>query len=354
MIFIWPDMLWLLLVLPLLVGLYLLMLKRRKKAALRYANLALVKQAMSRASWRRYVPPILFLAALGVLILAVARPAAIVSLPSSRATIILAIDTSGSMRAMDVRPSRLEAAQAAAKKFIEAQPGDVQIGVVSFAGSAVLVLVPTIDREAINDAIDRFQLRRGTAVGSGLLVSLATIFPDQDFQLEPVFGSSGGQQMQQNQPYTSRSLDEPPPSDVPPHEPVPPGSYQNAVIILLTDGATTTGPDPIKAGQTAADYGVRVYTVGFGSPTGDVVSYGGRSMRAQLDEGSLKTIAEITKAEYFEARSSEDLNKVYQSMSSRLITEKKLTEISFVFAGLGALLALIAGALSTLWYGRVL
>jgi Ca-activated chloride channel family protein len=354
MIFIWPDMLWLLLVLPVLVGLYVLMLRRRKQSALRYANLAIVKQALGRASWRRYVPPLLFLAALGVLILAVARPAAIVSLPSSRATIILAMDTSGSMRAMDVEPSRLQAAQAAAKKFIEAQPGDVQIGVVSFAGSAVLVQVPTIDREAINDAIDRFQLRRGTAVGSGLLVSLATIFPDQDFQLEPAFGGRGGPMFQQNQPYTSRSLDEPPSADAPPHEPVPPGSYETAVIILLTDGATTTGPDPIKAGQTAADYGVRVYTVGFGSPAGDVVSYGGRSMRAQLDEGSLKSIADITKAEYFEARSSDDLNKVYQSMSSRLITEKKLTEISFVFAGLGALIALIAAALSTLWYGRVL
>ena len=359
MIFIWQGMLWLLLLLPLLVGLYVWMQRRRKKAALRYANLAIVKEALGTSSWRRYVPPVLFLAALAVLILAVARPAAIVSLPSSRATIILAMDTSGSMRAMDVQPSRIEAAQMAARKFIEAQPGDVQIGIVSFAGSAVLVQVPTIDREALYEAIDRFQLRRGTAVGSGVLVALNTIFPDQEFNLEPQFGGGpgfggGGQSFGFDRSYNSRSLDEPAAADAPPHEPVPPGSYENAVIILLTDGATTTGPDPIKAGQMAADYGVRVYTVGFGSPNGDVVSYGGRSMRAQLDEPSLQSIAEITKAEYFEARSSEDLNKVYQSMSSRLISEKKLTEISFVFAGIGALLALIAGALSTLWYGRVL
>ena len=359
MIFIWQGMLWLLLLLPLLVGLYVWMQRRRKKAVLRYANLAIVKEALGTSSWRRYVPPVLFLAALAVLILAVARPAAIVSLPSSRATIILAMDTSGSMRAMDVQPSRIEAAQMAARKFIEAQPGDVQIGIVSFAGSAVLVQVPTIDREALYEAIDRFQLRRGTAVGSGVLVALNTIFPDQEFNLEPQFGGGpgfggGGQSFGFDRSYNSRSLDEPAAADAPPHEPVPPGSYENAVIILLTDGATTTGPDPIKAGQMAADYGVRVYTVGFGSPTGDVVSYGVRSMRAQLDEPSLQSIAEITKAEYFEARSSEDLNKVYQSMSSRLISEKKLTEISFVFAGIGALLALIAGALSTLWYGRVL
>jgi Ca-activated chloride channel family protein len=360
MIFIWQGMLWFLLLLPLLVGLYLWMQKRRKKAALRYANLAIVKQALGKASWRRYVPPVLFLAALAVLILAVARPAAIVTLPSSRATIILAMDTSGSMRAMDVEPSRLEAAQMAARKFIEAQPADVQIGIVSFAGSAVLVQVPTIDREALYEAINRFQLRRGTAVGSGVLLSLNTIFPDQEFNLEPEFGGGnrsfggGGQGFGFDRNYNSRSLDEPAAADAPPHEPVPPGSYENAVIILLTDGATTTGPDPIKAGQMAADYGVRVYTVGFGSPAGDVVSYGGRSMRTQLDENSLQSIAEITKAEYFEARSSEDLNKVYQSMSSRLISEKKLTEISFLFAGVGALLALLAGALSTLWYGRVL
>ncbi|HEY4201426.1 MAG TPA: VWA domain-containing protein [Devosiaceae bacterium] len=351
MIFIWANMLWLLLLLPLLVGLYVLMLRRRKKAALRYANLAIVKQAMSTTGrWRRYVPPALFLAALAVLILGVARPAAVVTLPSSRATIILAMDTSGSMRAADVEPSRIVAAQAAAKQFIASQPADVQIGIVSFAGSAVLVQVPTIDREALNAAIDRFQLRRGTAVGAGVLTSLSTIFPDQQFETGSDFGGGGAPLPD----FSSRSLDETAQAEAPVHEPVEPGSYNSAVIILLTDGATTTGPDPIKAGQTAADYGVRVFTVGFGSPTGDVINYEGRSMRAQLDEESLKTIAQTTRAEYFEARTSDDLSKVYKSMSSRLITEKKLTEISFIFAGIGALLALLAAGLSVWWYGRVL
>ena len=351
MIFIWAELLWLLLLLPPLVGLYVWALRRRKKSALRYANFAVLKQAMGPASrWRRHVPPALFLLALGILTLAVARPAAVVSLASSRATIILALDSSGSMRAEDVQPNRLVAAQTAAKQFIANQPADVEIGIVSFAGSAVLVQVPTIDREALYGAIDRFQLRRGTAVGAGVLVALSTIFPDQDFNTghEDLYGVDSAS-------YSSRPLEDPSGRpEPPPHVPVEPGSYESAVIILLTDGATTTGPDPVAAGKTAAEYGVRVYTVGFGSPSGEVVNFGGRSMRAQLDEKTLKTIAETTDAQYFEARTSDDLSEIYESMSSKLITEKKLTEVSFAFAGIGALVALLAAALSVIWYGRVL
>ena len=151
---------------------------------------------------------------------------------------------------------------------------------------------------------------------------------------------------------TVRSLDAPA-NDKPAHVPVEPGSYQNAVVILLTDGATTTGPDPIEAGRLAADYGVRVYTVGFGSTAGDVVDFGGRSMRAMLDAKTLQDIADRTKAEYFEAASSEALTEVYNSLSTRLVAEKKLTEIAFIFAGIGALLSVLAAALSMLWLGRI-
>lgn len=356
MMFLWIEMLWLLLLVPLLVLAYVWIGRRRKRGALRYANLPLVKQALGKGlGWRRHVPPALLLLAIAVLILAVARPAAVVTLPSSRATVILAMDTSGSMRAGDVEPSRIVAAQEAAKTFIERQPIDVEIGIVAFASAAVLMQAPTLDRDLLTAAINSFDLRRGTAVGSGLLMALATIFPDQKFQLDgmrdprdqlgavsrgPVPGASG------------RSLDEP--ADVPPeHVPVEPGSYENAVVILLTDGATTTGPDPIAAGRMAADYGVRVYTVGFGSTTGDVVDFGGRSMRAMLDAPTLQAIADTTKAQYFEAQSAEALSEVYDSLSTRLIAEKKLTEIAFLFAGIGALLALAAAGLSMLWLGRI-
>lgn len=364
MTFIWPEMLWLLLALPVLVALYIWVLRRKKKMAVRYANLAMVRQAMGkRPGIRRHIPPALFLIAMAALIIAVARPAAVITLASSRATIILAMDVSGSMRADDVDPNRLAAAQEAAKQFIADQPANVQIGVVAFAASALLVQVPTIDREALYAAIDRFELRRGTAVGSGVLQSLATIFPEEDFNLpdnplaaDPWRGGLGDPMLGAgfNRNYASRSLDaKPDTEDRPPHVPVEPGSYDSAVVILLTDGATTTGPDPIEAGYIASEYGVRVFTVGFGSAEGSVVNFGGRYMRAQLDADTLKNIADTTHGQYFEAQSSEDLRKVYDSLSTKLIAEKKLTEIAFIFAGIGALFALMAAGLSMLWFGRV-
>lgn len=361
MTFIWMDMLWLLLLVPLLIGAYLWLLRRRKRAALRYANLAIVKQAMGKGvGWRRHVPPALLLAALTVLIVAVARPAAVVELASSRATVILSMDVSGSMRARDVEPSRIVAAQEAAKEFIRKQPADVQVGIVAFASAAVLVQAPTIDREALYQAINSFDLRRGTAVGSGVLVALATIFPDQNFDLD----GTGNQRDQLGLPSFGGErfgttgaadglLSVTPAEPVAKHLPVEPGSYESAVVILLTDGATTTGPDPVAAGRLAGDYGVRVFTVGFGSVSGDVVDFGGRSMRAQLDATTLQAIADATEGEYYEASSAADLAGVYDSLSTRLISEKKLTEIAFIFAGAGALLAMAAAALSMLWFGRI-
>lgn len=359
MTFIWGDMLWLLLLVPVLIALYIWAL-RRKKSSLRYANLALVKQAMGKSvGWRRHVPPALFLVAITILIAAVARPAAVIELASSRATVILAMDVSGSMRARDIEPSRIEASQEAAKDFIRNQPADVQIGIVAFASAALLVQAPTLDRDALIAAINSFDLRRGTAVGAGVLTSLATIFPDQDFD-----------ELQGDNPFdalgvpSARGIDSRPiggavepesvaKTSVAEHTPVEPGSYQSAVVILLTDGATTVGPDPIAAGRLASEYGVRVFTVGFGSTEGDVVDFGGRSMRAQLDAESLQSIADLTRAQYFEAQSAADLNKVYSSLSTKLVSEKKLTEIAFLFAGIGALVALIGAGLSVLWFGRV-
>jgi Ca-activated chloride channel family protein len=220
------------------------------------------------------------------------------------------------------------------------------------------VQAPTIDHGALETAIDSFDLRRGTAVGSGVLVSLATIFPEERIE----GGQSANTRDRLGLPTlngfssqsTSRSIDQPATADVPAHIPVEPGSYQNAVIILLTDGATTTGPDPITAGRVAADYGVKVFTVGFGSERGEIVDFGGRSMRAQLDSATLQAIADTTKGQYFIASSADDLAKVYNSLSTRLISERKLTDVAFIFAGVGAVLAVLAGGLSLFWFGRVL
>lgn len=362
MTFIWTGVLWLLLAVPALVLAYLWLQRRKKKTALRYANLALVKQALGKGlGWRRHVPPLVLLLAITVLIVAFARPAAVVTLASSRATVILVMDVSGSMRARDVEPSRLVAAQEAAKAFIANQPADVQIGIVAFASAALLVQPPTMDRDLLNAAINSFDLRRGTAVGAGVLVALATIFPDETFDLhgsgdprDQLGRRSGNGGPGAGLPGAdSRSLDDPETASAAEHVPVEPGSYENAVVILLTDGATTTGPDPIAAGRLAGDYGVRIFTVGFGSVTGDVVDFGGRSMRSRLDAPTLQAIADATEGEYFEAQSSDDLARVYNSLSTKLIAEKKLTEIAFLFAGVAALLTILAAALSTLWLGRI-
>lgn len=362
--FLWPSFLWGLLFVPLAVAAYVLLLRKRKKGALHYGNLALVKAAIGVRGWRRHLPPALMLAALAVLIIAMARPTAEVSLPSTRATVMLAMDVSGSMRAADVNPSRIEAAQAAAKQYIKDQPNDVQIGIVAFAATAFLVQNPTTDRSSLNAAIDRFELQRGTAVGSGILVSLSTLFPQGDFPINNFagggfgngnggFGFGGGNDYSNR--YGGRALgDTRGGAPKKPHVPVEPGSYKNAVIILLTDGQTNAGYDPIEAARLAADYGVKVYTVGFGTTRGNIVGFGGFQMRAQLDEDSLKKIADMTRGRYFHAASAEELKAVYSVLSKQLIMETKEMEINSFFAAAAALLMLLSAGLSVAWFGRVL
>ena len=342
--FIWPQLLWLLLAVPLLVLLYLWLLRRKKKVTLRFASVALVKQAMGKGpGWRRHVPPALLLSAITVLLIAAARPTAIVKLPSQQETIILAMDVSGSMRATDVLPTRLVAAQEAAKAFIKDLPRNVRIGVVSFAGTAAVVQPPTHSREDVVAAIDRFQLQRGTAIGSGMVLSLATLFPDAGIDLSQITGARAmpGEKLGKADKAKADTA------------PVPPGSYSSGAIILLTDGQRTTGPDPMEAAKMAADRGVKVYSVGIGTKDGETIGFEGWSMRVRLDEETLKNISNMTRAEYFYAGTADDLKKVYQSLSTRLVVEKKETEISGLFAALGALLVVVAAGLSVAWFGRV-
>jgi len=347
MTFLWPEMLWLLLMVPALVGGYFYILRRKRDAALRYASLSMVKEAMGTSQrFRRHIPPLLFLLALIALIVATARPAAMVTLPSQYRTIILAMDVSGSMRATDVQPNRISAAQAAAKAFVADQPSNVRIGVVAFAGTAAVVQMPTQNREDIIAAIDRFQLQRATAIGSGIIVSLATIFPDEGIDVSSlIYGRNGPRGVPLDQPKKSEKKEV---------KPVPPGSYTSAAIILLTDGQRTTGPDSIDAARMAADRGVRIFTVGFGTKAGETIGFEGWSMRVRLDEETLKTIANLTRGEYFYAGTAMDLKKVYQTLNSKFLLEKKDMEISALFAGGAAIAALVSGLLSLLWFNRVL
>lgn len=348
--FLWPDLLWLLLIVPLLVLAYWWILRRKKKLAVRYASLAMVKDAMGVTSrFRRHVPPVLFLVSLTLMIVAIARPQAVVMLPSQHETIVLAMDVSGSMRAADVEPNRLAAAQAAAKAFVNDTPSHTRVGIVSFAGTAAVVQPPTREREDLIAAIDRFQLQRGTAVGAGILVSLKTIFPDVEFDLR---SWNPRPEAQKNAPLDRRSRDKDAAKEAP--KPVPPGSYQNAAIILLTDGQTTTGPDPIESARMAAERGVRVFTVGVGTEKGEMIGAEGWSMRVRLDENSLKQIANITQGDYFYAGTATELKKVYESLNSRLVFEQKQTEITALFAAVAALFAVLAALLSMLWFGRIM
>jgi len=347
-IFLWPEMLWLLLLIPIAAAAYVALLRRKKKAAVRYASLALIRDAMSAGQrFRRHVPPLLFLAALTLMLIAIARPAAVVTMPSQHETVILAIDVSGSMRATDVKPSRIVAAQDAARAFVAEQPKSTRVGVVSFAATASVVQSPTHSREEILAAIDRFQLQRGTAVGSGILVALKMIFPDVEFDLR----SSNPRR----EAAKAAALDKSRADDkAAAPKPVDPGSFASAAIIVLTDGQTTTGPDPIESSRMAADRGVRVYTVGIGTPNGEILGSEGWSMRVRLDEASLKQIANITHGEYFYAGTATDLKKIYTSLNSKLFFEQKDMEISALFAAGAAGVALLSALLSLLWFNRIL
>jgi Ca-activated chloride channel family protein len=343
-----------LLAIPLLVAVYVWLLLRARKAALRFAHLSLVKEAMSQSGrWRRHIPPVLFLIALTAMLLAVARPSGTLTLPSQRQTLILAMDVSGSMRARDVQPSRIEAAQAAVRAFINDLPKNTRIGIVSFAATASVVLAPTENREDMLAAVERFQLQRATAVGSGIIVSLATLFPDANIDVSSLI--YGGQAPRSLSPKGEKKADKGDKGargDKP--KPVPPGSYQSAAIILLTDGQRTMGPDPIEAAKMAADMGVRIFTVGIGTTSGDVIGFEGWSFRVRLDEESLKQIANLTRGEYFYAGTATDLKKVYETLGTRLVLEKKHTEVTAIVAAVGAALAFLAGLLSLLWFNRIL
>ena len=349
MTFVWPELLWLLLAVPVLVALYLLQLRRKRKAALRYASLTLVAAAGASARVRRHVPPLLFLLALTLMLIAVARPQAVVTLPSAHETVILAMDVSGSMRATDVKPNRLAAAQDAARAFVADQPKTTRIGVVSFAATASVVQAPTHSREDILGAIDRFQLQRGTAIGSGILISLKTIFPDAEFDLR-----SWNPRREEQKAAAKAAARDPAAGSKDVAKPVPPGSYTSAAIILLTDGQTTTGPDPLEAARMAADRGVRVYTVGIGTTAGEVINVEGWSMRVRLDEEALKAIATLTRSEYFHAGTAADLQKIYSNLNTKLFFEQKETEVTALFAAAAAVLALVSATLSLLWFNRIL
>ena len=343
--FLWPQALWLLLAVPLLLAAYVYALRRRTTAAARFPGLATAAGQHTGRIFRR-VPPLLFLIAIATMIVAIARPVAVVTLPSQQQAVVLAIDVSSSMRATDVKPSRLAAAQAAARKFIDEQPRSTRIGVVAFAASASAVQHPTHDRDAARAALDRLTTQPGTAVGSGIVVALGSLFPGQGITVEAVQKAAAERK-------------------APPREPKPleggadagkaaaAGSQGSAAIILLTDGQANTGIPPLDAARAAAERNVRVFTIGTGTPAGETMTADGWRMRVRLDEDTLKEIANVTRGRYFHAGNEKDLERIYADLNTRFLLQKKEAEITAIFSGVAVLFAMVSALLSFAWFNRI-
>lgn len=333
MSFIWPTMLWTLLLLPVFLVWYIRLQKRRKKLANQRVFLFTQNTSGAHPRFRRHVPPAIFMAGFAIMMVALARPQAVISTPKIQGTVILAFDVSGSMAADDLKPTRMEAAKAAARDFVQRQPSTVQIGVVAFSDNGFSVQPPTDDQAAILSAINRLTPKRGTSLGNGIQAALNTI------------ASGQGQG-----PLQYSNLD---PAQIPTPTPVPSGTYTSAVIVLLTDGDNNEAPDPIAIAQTAAERGVRIYTVGIGSPSGTNVHVNGFTVFTQLDEPTLKQISQRTGGTYYNAETAQDLRTIYDQLDPQLIIKPEKTEITSVFAGASILALLVGGMFSLVWFGRL-
>lgn len=352
--FTWPLVLLALVLIPLAVAVYVWALRRRRRFAVRYASLSLIRAALpKRSRWRRHVPFALFLASIASLIIAASRPQTVVAVPINKTSIILALDVSLSMCSSDVEPNRLTVAQDVAEKFVKDQPGGTKIGLVVFAGSAQLAVPPTTDRKELTAAIQALRTGRGTAIGSAVLKSVDAIaevnldVPRSGLDVEATPGVNRG------------------PAD---------GEYEPDIIVLLTDGAATQGVDPLVAAQQAADRRVRVYTIGFGTedPAPLVCSReqlgnetipgrfgpggpggpgggGGRLQALRFDGETLQSVAEITGGSYYQAESAGELNDVFENLPKDIATQKEETEVSVAFVAMGALAAIAAVGLSLAW-----
>jgi Ca-activated chloride channel family protein len=329
-------MLVLLFLIPLFAALYMRLQRRRRRLGAGYGQFGLAQEmAGRRLGARRHIPPTLFLASLTILLIALARPQAAVSLPRVEGTVMLAFDVSGSMAADDLKPTRMEAAKTAALDFIEHQPNSVQIGVVAFSDNGFTVQAPTNDQEAILATIDRLAPERGTSLAQGILTSLDVIT---------------GQAGQASSPQADANVRSTP---LPTPTPVPEGTYAPAVIVLLTDGENNENPDPLDAAQTAADRGVRIYTVGIGSAAGTTLDINGFRVHTQLDEPMLQQIAHMTHGAYYHAENEQDLRAIYDNLDTQLVIKPEKTEITSIFAGASILALLIGGTFSLLWFSRL-
>ncbi len=331
MSFIWSSLLYLLILVPLLIWLYVRSQRQRRAVAARYGSLGIVQAPDAKANRRRHIPAVLFLLGITVLLTSAARPQAVVSVPKLESTVILTFDVSGSMAADDLKPTRMEAAKTAASTFVQEQPSNVAIGVVAFSDGGITVQAPTTDKTQTLETIYRLVPRRGTSMGNGILVALNTIVIAAGDA--PILKSAAPQA----QPEAAPEIQ---------------GWYPASAIVLLSDGENNQDPDPLLMADLAADLGVRIYTIGVGKPEGAIINIEGFSIMSQLDEGMLQELSQTTGGQYYNAANEADLLRVYRDLQPKLAFKTEEIEVTALFAGAGFLIFLLAGALSLLWFGR--
>jgi Ca-activated chloride channel homolog len=348
MSFLWPDLIWSLMLLPIAVVAYVWIQRRRRRSVVSFSSLSLLKDVVPAHSWwRRQLPALLFLLALGLLLFALSRPVSVLAVPAGQRTIVLALDVSRSMCATDIPPNRLVAAKEAALAFVENQDANTQIGLVAFSGFAELIQEPTTDKDALSAAIQSLLTGRRTAIGSGMLRALEAIAASDETIAPPTI--TGNEAI--------------------PLTPMPEGVYAPAIIVLLTDGASNTGPLPQEVAAQAAARGVRVYAIGFGTEQGAEFSICGQRMngfepwggqggflgagggfRRAIDEETLIEVAEMTGAQYYSAESAGELEQVFRDLPTSTILKHETAELSAIFVMAAAILVTLALMLSLLWH----
>ncbi len=328
MTFIWPELLFSLLLVPLLIWLYVRLLNNRTKSKVSLGALGIVQSRSGQSlGRRRHLPPLIFLIGISILLFGLARPEMLVALPRIEGTVVLAFDVSNSMLAEDLEPTRLDAAKAAARTFVENQPSTIRIGVVAFSNGGLVVQPPTEDQAAVLSTIERLSIQGGTSLGQGIFTSLNAI---------------AGEALDVGELSTGEGV-----------ESLHIDDYSTAVIVMLTDGENTSNPEPLDIAQLAAEAGVRIYPIGIGSEEGTVLEIEGYNVLTRLDEAALQEIAQITNGSYFHAEDAESLNEIYDNIDLHLTVRDETMEITSIVAGIGMIFLLIGGLLSLLWFGRI-
>jgi Ca-activated chloride channel family protein len=327
MTFVWPDALFSLLLIPLLVWVYAIRLRRRREAESEMGPLVVSDRAGRAVRLRRHLPPTFMMLGLSLLLFGLSRPQLTVDLPRVEGTVVLAFDVSNSMAADDIQPTRLQAAKSAAEALVQHQPATVRIGVVAFGGTGLIVQAPTYDQAAILDAIDRITPQGGTSLGQGIFTSLNAI-AGKALSIDQATAEGGVDQLK---------IDD----------------YSSAVVLLLTDGENTDVPDPMQVAQLAADAGVRVYPIGIGTPEGTTIEVEGFTIVTQLDEEVLQAIAKDTNGAYYRAQDAQDLQDIYRDVDLQLTTRGEQLEVTALVGALSSLLLIIGAVFALIWYGRV-